>query len=469
VSRTNVLPNTEFMHAAEPPVVRHRAVTADGRYFHERRPIPIYLLNPPGAVGQIAQWIVQTAIYPQPLLALANALCLWGAVVGRKVASVTDLRTNIYAMGIAPSGAGKDHSRNAVKRLMADANLVHVFLGGEEIASETALTRSLAVRPSQLMQFDELGHMFARWGSANAASYHIGITSTVMKLYSSSNTVMIGREYKTEDRVDLYEPNLCIYGTSVPTTLFASLRRDQVEDGLLGRFLLFESDDSSPLRRNPTAVPPPPQIVQLMRQWHDRRDLLPAVLPAYEPRNLEPQILHRFRPFVVPATEDATYLCEQFAERCSIFRKQLQDEQGLDALWVRAPEHAMKLALVVASGCNFEPSAMCITAEHATFAIDLATLLVNNTIARVMRSVHDNTYEANLQRVLQYTEQAGQVGSDQTTILRRFQNIKSAELNDIIQRLVETGQIIREVIPPGPRGGRSRTVYRSQGALPPGE
>src|SRR5690606_32952884 len=61
----------------------------------------------PGLVGNLITWIEASAPNPNRILALASSLAFVGTLAGRNYASPTDLRTNIYTVGLAPSGFGK--------------------------------------------------------------------------------------------------------------------------------------------------------------------------------------------------------------------------------------------------------------------------------------------------------------------------------------------------------------------------
>ena len=100
------------------------------------------LCFPPGLVGTIAQWINDSAIKPQPALALAAALCVVGTAMGRQYAGPTRTGSHIYALGIAPTGAGKDHALQATKRILTSAGMGQ-HLGPGEFISSTAVILSL--------------------------------------------------------------------------------------------------------------------------------------------------------------------------------------------------------------------------------------------------------------------------------------------------------------------------------------
>ena len=69
-------------------------------------------------MGDTIREIINTSQKPQPELALLNTLAALGAIFGRRYASPMDTRTNLYTVGTAVTGAGKDHSRRFIKKLM---------------------------------------------------------------------------------------------------------------------------------------------------------------------------------------------------------------------------------------------------------------------------------------------------------------------------------------------------------------
>jgi hypothetical protein len=81
-------------------------------------PAPSFTLTIPGGlVGDLARYMIDTARRPQPLLAVGASLCALGALMGRRYRTTTDLRANLYIVGIADSGSGKNHAREVVNEL----------------------------------------------------------------------------------------------------------------------------------------------------------------------------------------------------------------------------------------------------------------------------------------------------------------------------------------------------------------
>jgi hypothetical protein len=62
---------------------------------------------PEGILTEMVDYMVSTARRLQPLLSLGASLCALGALMGRKYRTETNLRSNLYVVGIADSGSGK--------------------------------------------------------------------------------------------------------------------------------------------------------------------------------------------------------------------------------------------------------------------------------------------------------------------------------------------------------------------------
>ncbi len=81
------------------------------------------LTDPGGVVSELVDWIVSSASRPSRELALSAVIPFVGALLGRRFASHSDLRTNFYVVALADSGYGKDHARSQLKRLITAAGL----------------------------------------------------------------------------------------------------------------------------------------------------------------------------------------------------------------------------------------------------------------------------------------------------------------------------------------------------------
>jgi hypothetical protein len=178
-------------------------------------------LEPRGAVGKLTQYINETSIRPQPILALAAALCAIGTLAGRKYRSPSNLRTNLFAISLADSGAGKNHSRQIIDRLFSDFLGAEKKIGGSKIASGSGLLSALHRSPSILFQIDEFGMFLGAMLDKRGPKHLIEIMSHMTELFTSSNLTYHGIEYadqRDRPRQEIVQPCLSVYGTTVPAT-----------------------------------------------------------------------------------------------------------------------------------------------------------------------------------------------------------------------------------------------------------
>lgn len=61
----------------------------------------------PGLVGDITEWIVETSMLPNRMMALGSALAVVGTLIGRRVLGPTASMTYLYIVFLAPTGEGK--------------------------------------------------------------------------------------------------------------------------------------------------------------------------------------------------------------------------------------------------------------------------------------------------------------------------------------------------------------------------
>ncbi len=269
--------------------------------------IPDLLLQPGGIIDDITAWIIQTAIRPQPIFALANTLVALGAVFGRKVRTKTDIRTNLSAISIGHSGSGKDHSRKCIERLLEEAGYDQI-IGGEDLASDAGILSAVTRSPSTLFQFDEIGHFINSASDPKAAAHLRLILPVLMKLHSSANKKYRGKEYADQahrPRVDIVQPNVCIYGTSVPGRLFEGITEKEISDGFLARILLFSSERVPPKQKG---IPsdPPPHVVEFLKAWANGPADGNLAAPNVGNRHMQPSV------FTVKETPEAEAMFSGF-------------------------------------------------------------------------------------------------------------------------------------------------------------
>jgi hypothetical protein len=385
-------------------------------------PFPDHLLRVPGFIEQVVAHNLATATRPQPVLALAAGICLQAVLAARKVRDERGNRTNVYCVGVAPSGAGKDNARKVNKNILFAADMVE-HEGNEDLASDAGLITAVEAEPAILFQIDEFGRFLRTIGDPKKAPHLFNVLTALMKLYSSADTVFRGKAYADKKRNKVVDqPCVSVYGTTVPEHFFESLTADSLSDGFIARLLVFESAET-PARQRAKATGVPEPLKQAAEWWG-----------AFKPGgNLAPE---HPQPIVVESTPEAGAVFDALAAMVDAELGK-PDEAGR-SLWARAEEKACRLALIYACSANAQKPV--IDLDAARWACDLSSYLTRRMLYIAHEWVADGVFDARQKRVVRVVRKAGGKIS-RSELCRRTQWLTQRERQEVIDNLVETGQI----------------------------
>lgn len=404
----------------------------------------------PGLVGDIAEWINETAGKKQPVFALAASLAYVGALVGRTVQGPCGERTNLYCIGVGPSCCGKEHARTQIKKLN-QAAAVPDLMGGEDVTSDAAIEMEVERQKRVLYLWDEIGHMFGNIKGSQGGSHRRGIIPMLMKLYSSADKRYEGKSYADRDgtkaRRAVDQPCVCLYGTTVPERLYESMDRDELSDGWLSRCMLFET------KENPRYDRLAAKVADIPEDLVERVRALAETAPPMESDGSDGNIVASItlKPKQLDWTKPAL---DKIMEYDNLTENMREKEEaignGFAPLWGRASQNATKIALVLAAG----QGASVIGEQEITYACDLMTLLIMDLQDAVETQVADNDHQRKRQKVLEAIKAAGAVGISKTALTRRTSSLKGSERNEILRELVHDFEEITTVDNIGTRGCR---------------
>ena len=147
-----------------------------------------------------------------------------------------------------------------------------------------------------------------------------------------------------------------------------------------------------------------------------------------------------------------------FAEYSKVREWQLNQSRGDDALWVRYTEISVKLAMIEAIARD--PISPIVTFEIFKMANDLARWSFYYTADLIVKEVSENEIEASHKKILNIIRKSGEDGMSTTQLAKICQGMKARDRNEILQTLVESGDLVEEVIKG--TAGRDRRVYRAR-------
>jgi len=415
---------------------------------------PFTLVMPNGLVGDLTEYMLTTARRPQPLLSLGASLCAIGALMGRQYRTTSNLRSNLYIVGIADSGSGKNHAREIINETFFEAGLAH-HLGGNKIASGAGLLTALHRQPAILFQIDEFGMFLAAAADRKRSPRHITeILDNMTELYTSAGGIFLGAEYAnrdgTNERRDINQPCLCVYGTTTPLHFWGALQGANVVDGSLARFLILPSDEDYPDENIAVGIrQAPPALIRGLKRV--------AAGGGHHKGNLMGKTADQnttVTPMIVPMTDEAR---ARFKALSVELTGELRAAAGTacTAILARIGENALKLALIVAVGRDPARPEIDLTATE--WAIEFVRYYAQRTMAAVERHVADTETEAHLKRLKEIIRAAGFKGIIKSEVTRASQWLKSRDRNEILETLIESGDITTGM---RDTGGRRAMVYR---------
>ncbi|WP_377810608.1 PriCT-2 domain-containing protein [Azospirillum sp. A29] len=401
-----------------------------------------------GIGGLMVDWINRTARKPQPELAILNVLAALGAVYGRRYKTDTEIRTNLFTLGMVQTGAGKDHSRKLITKLFMSAGLSRL-LAGDDVFSGSGLHRVLVERPSCLAQWDEFDELLQRVATEKQSS---GIKKKLLTAYSSSSGAMLGAEYADAKiaRVDVMEPHLNLYCTATPDGVFNTLSSKSVVDGFLNRFIVVTARRAARQVKIADSTPPD-WLVDEMKRHADVRPEGGGNLSGVMTTRAD--IAPRY---VVVTTDPAAAEMLDDAE-------DWQDEHlsGADPardLFGRLRENANKVAAIRA--ISRDPAAPRITAEDAAYGLALVGHSAERLAEHVKQRVADGPREALVKKVRRLIESAGSDGLSMSEFTKRMCDVDPRVRRGILDDLVAAGDVAETITRSGGKG-RPKTVLRA--------
>jgi hypothetical protein len=326
---------------------------------------------PHGLLRDVAQYILASAPYPNPDIALAGAIGFLAGVVGREY-NVCGLGLNQYILVLSPTGTGKEAIAAGISKLFgavaASVPSVLKRLGPSYIQSAPALIKALAQSPCFVWLIGEVGLRMAVMAGPKANPNDKLTMAVMLDCYGKSGHgyVLGAIVYSDRDKnvPAINSPALTIIGEGVPETFYEAVDETHIASGLLPRFLAFENQSRRPyLNRRPAAYPDPDMVQTLA-------DLTKVCLTAQDSGRLAGDVgfdtggadtFARFEPWVTDQIN---------AAHSEVTRQ----------LWNRAYVKALKLAALSAVGRNY--LAPIITLEEAMWATSLVVDQTNAMLAK---------------------------------------------------------------------------------------
>ncbi len=343
--------------AVEAPISVARAVSAGAAEPADE----VYSL-PPGLLGEIAQYVYDSAPRPVQEIALTAAIGLMAGITGRSY-NINGTGLNHYLLLLAPTGSGKEAIAGGIGAIMGEVEkrVPHSgdFVGPGEIRSDAALLKYISKRSSSFVTVGgEFGQTLAMMAQQNASSQMRGIKKVMLDLYGKSGQGHFLRPtiYSDSDKNTsiLQSPAFSFVGESAPESFFNSVDEALIADGMIPRFTLIEYTGKRPDLNENANFDPPLWLIERVASLCAQSLMLNNANTAVQ----------------VQIAPDARAYLDAFDRECTRKINDNGSREVIRHLWNRAHLRALKLAGLVAVGIN--PYKPVVTIECAEWAVRIS-------------------------------------------------------------------------------------------------
>lgn len=304
------------------------------------------LWQAPGLIGRMTQYMIDTAMYQQPMFALAASISIIGAACARQILGPTGSSTHTFCLCVGPSASGKEHPMRCMQEILDGADLDRLQ-GPSSFTSYSAVIQKLIDKPACIAIMDEMGAFLAKGKGRNVASFERSIFAVIRSIWANCGGSMPTEMRAQAKDVKLYWPALSLFGTSTVDELFESLTTTDMSNGLMNRFLVFQN------RKYPRPSKPkykreevPADIIEGVKAIAGRcKDA------AHRQHGFGDQPV-QIDAFTVPW--DNVEVEDYYESSREAIRARMENNALLQTFLGRASEYAVRIATILAIGRNVE-------------------------------------------------------------------------------------------------------------------
>ena len=409
-------------------IVESTTITIDSNPIYspvDPGPVPLEMLRIPGFVSEVMDLCLDTAPYPNHVMAFCGALSLQAYLAGRKVRDPGDNRTNLYLLGLAHSSAGKDWPRKLNTRILFEIGAAGSL--GERFSSGEGIQDALYLSPSMLFQTDEIDGMLQSM-SKSKDGRHENLMSTLLTMYSTANSVYpMRRKAGKESPGAIDQPCLVVFGTAIPNHYYEALSERMLTNGFFARMIILECGVRG-AGQEAKVLEIPERVVATAKWW---KDLMPGQgnLQSWHPI-----------PTIVPQTAEAVDILAdtRVAAETEYRNAESQNDAVGTTVWGRVNEQARKLALLYAISENHADP--IIGAAAANWATSLMMHQTRRMLFMAGNHVAENPYHADCLRLIRKLQLAPDRQMSHSMLLKRMK-MNAKAFQEIITTLEQQGDI----------------------------
>ena len=240
-----------------------------------------------------------------------------------------------------------------------------------------------------------------------------------------------------------HKPNITLVGLSVPKNFYKALNSGRIADGFLNRFLIVESKEPRRVAQLKKFRDAPLRIVNWVN--YVRRPINDFYEVAIDNADID------LEQVVLDFDQDAELVLQDFASEI-VKRQDILEKDNLEPLLSRSREKAMRLSLSVTLAEN--PKAKKIPGDIMKWCVDFVRYYDLLFIEACRDRVASSAIESKIKQVLSFIRSRNGEGISKREVDRHelFRSMKSYEVKEIIERLMNAREIQEVEVKVGGKG-----------------
>lgn len=404
---------------------------------------PQELLRCGGLLEDLMNYTESQEYKPQPTLRFAGALALMSYLTARKISTFGSTRTNLYVVGLAESGGGKEAARLSNSKILTACG-APAF--PEQYKSASALWKTIRLHGAVFSQIDEYG-LYLK--AVNSDTSHLkALTGAMLRAFSLSShekiVVDVGVTDHKDDAEPFVYPSFTFYGTTTYTDFVDAMTEKQLSNGFSSRCTFLAGDRDAPRNYRDyegyVAPSPSESLIKQCRDWLNYRSTFAVEVPTA---------------FDVPRTSAANEILLDNEMRAE------QAQQGATeverAFFSRVAEKTKKYALIFAAS-KFGPNEETLKIDEtcARQAVALSEYEVAFFQRLLDEEIATSASEAIVKKVKKWIKTLEDKYFTKSEFTRKFQRLSASERNEALQTLIDLDVIEKTVVK---TGKTNKTLY----------
>lgn len=382
-------------------------------------------LRPTPLIAAWVDWCLSCAPRPQPELSLLAACVGMGALIGRDL-TWRRSHANIYGLGLASSGSGKDVPLHSIRKVFAAVGCVDL-LGSMHFDSDAGMFDEINQSPSITWAVDEIGLFLQQIKLPTCPGYMKKVCTNLTEWYSCQP--IKGKALKGQTATEIHSPFPSVLTFCQPK-IFSRVYDDALsEQGMINRFVPFMGEHLPEMRFDFEDTPPPEDMVAALTKMNTEIKRSPVENAGATRKTQEiacdPDVL-------------AHYYTKAREVEATVQSTKLTDEKR-STLMSRCVETSKRFSLIHAYTMNVDQPHMTKESIDWGFAIAAYT---TDVLLHITNNAATTPHALNIDRIYAAVRTSGEKGMSPSVLIQRtMRDVEAQKREAVLSDLVKADRI----------------------------